>query len=174
MCIILIGAPYATASLVLNNQLRLRGNAVYAMIGLVLRRRAEHGARPAFIFTFGMGIRGAALATILVNSRHRLLLKPAYRAASVSGCACFRPRPPRYAPTSRAAEFRACRQGSYISCRDLPQYGAALWRDTAIAAMSIVSRTSTSSQLRDDRLQTKGFQPVCGFNFGAHKGHDFV
>ena len=32
---ILIGAPYMTASLVLNNQLRFQGNAIYAMIGLV-------------------------------------------------------------------------------------------------------------------------------------------
>ena len=35
MCIILIGAPWMTAALVLNNQLRLQGNATYAMVGLV-------------------------------------------------------------------------------------------------------------------------------------------
>ena len=35
MRLILIGAPYMTAALVLNNQLRLQGNAFYAMIGLV-------------------------------------------------------------------------------------------------------------------------------------------
>ena len=34
MFYILIGTPYMTASLVLNNQLRLQGNAFYAMIGL--------------------------------------------------------------------------------------------------------------------------------------------
>ena len=31
---ILLGAPYMTASLVLNNQLRFQGSAVYAMIGI--------------------------------------------------------------------------------------------------------------------------------------------
>ena len=48
MCIILIGAPYMTASLVLNNQLRLQGNAVYAMIGLVSGGVLNRGSRMIF------------------------------------------------------------------------------------------------------------------------------
>jgi len=35
MRIILIGAPYMTAQLVINNQLRFQGSAMYAMVGLV-------------------------------------------------------------------------------------------------------------------------------------------
>lgn len=33
--IILLGAPFMTASLVLNNQIRFQGNAAYAMVGIV-------------------------------------------------------------------------------------------------------------------------------------------
>ena len=65
MRLILIGAPYMTAALVLNNQLRLQGNAFYAMIGLVSGGLLNIALDPLFIFGFGLGISGAALATIL-------------------------------------------------------------------------------------------------------------
>lgn len=67
MCIILIGAPYMTASLVLNNQLRLQGNAVYAMIGLVSGGVLNMALDPLFIFVFRLEITGAAIATMLSN-----------------------------------------------------------------------------------------------------------
>lgn len=35
MEIILLGTPFMTASLVLNNQIRFQGNAAYAMVGIV-------------------------------------------------------------------------------------------------------------------------------------------
>ena len=63
--IILLGAPFMTASLVLNNQIRFQGNAVYAMVGIVAGAVTNVALDPLFIFTFGMGISGAALATVL-------------------------------------------------------------------------------------------------------------
>ena len=65
MRLILIGAPYMTASLVLNNQLRFQGNAFYSMIGLVSGAVLNIALDPLLIFAFDMGIAGAALATIL-------------------------------------------------------------------------------------------------------------
>ena len=65
MRIILIGAPYMTAALVLNNQLRLQGNATYAMVGLVSGGLLNIVLDPLFIFGFKLGISGAAIATIL-------------------------------------------------------------------------------------------------------------
>ena len=65
MRLILIGAPYMTASLVLNNQLRFQGNAFYSMIGLVSGAVLNIALDPLLIFVFDMGIAGAALATIL-------------------------------------------------------------------------------------------------------------
>ena len=52
---ILIGAPYMTASLVLNNQLRFQGNAIYAMIGLVSGAVINIGLDPLLIFALDMG-----------------------------------------------------------------------------------------------------------------------
>ena len=63
--IILLGAPFMTASLVLNNQIRFQGNAVYAMVGIVAGAVTNVALDPLFIFTLGMGISGAALATVI-------------------------------------------------------------------------------------------------------------
>lgn len=65
MRFILIGAPYMTASLVLNNQLRLQGNAFYAMLGLTSGAVLNIALDPLFIFGLNLGTGGAALATIL-------------------------------------------------------------------------------------------------------------
>ena len=62
---ILIGAPYMTASLVLNNQLRLQGNAIFAMVGLITGAITNIILDPILIFTFSMGIKGAAIVTII-------------------------------------------------------------------------------------------------------------
>ncbi len=62
---ILMGAPYMTASLVLNNQLRLQGNAVFAMIGLVTGAVLNIILDPILIFHFSMGVKGAAIGTII-------------------------------------------------------------------------------------------------------------
>ena len=55
MCIILIGAPYMTASLVLNNQLRFQGSAAYAMVGITSGAVLNIGLDPLLIFVFDMG-----------------------------------------------------------------------------------------------------------------------
>lgn len=65
MTIILIGAPFVTSSLTLNNQMRLQGNATYAMYGIITGVVVTIVLDPFFIFTLGMGIRGAAIATVI-------------------------------------------------------------------------------------------------------------
>ena len=49
--IILLGAPYMTASFVLNNQLRFQGSAIYSMIGIVAGAVINVGLDPLLIFT---------------------------------------------------------------------------------------------------------------------------
>ena len=63
--IILLGAPYMTAQLVLNNQLRFQGNAFFSMIGITFGGLLNIFLDPLFIFVFHMGVGGAAAATIL-------------------------------------------------------------------------------------------------------------
>jgi len=65
MRIILIGAPWMTASLVLNNQLRFQGSAAYGMVGIASGAVLNVILDPVFIFVLDMGVAGAALATVV-------------------------------------------------------------------------------------------------------------
>lgn len=62
---ILISAPFMCMSFVLNNVLRAEGKAVLSMIGLIVGAVLNVGLDPIFIFTLGMGIGGAGLATCI-------------------------------------------------------------------------------------------------------------
>ena len=63
--VILLGAPFMAASLVLNNQMRFQGNAAYAMVGIVTGAVINVALDPLLIFGFDMGIAGAAWATAI-------------------------------------------------------------------------------------------------------------
>lgn len=63
--IVLLGAPFMTASLTMNNQMRLQGNAAFAMYGIITGALANVALDPLFIFGFNLGIDGAAWATVI-------------------------------------------------------------------------------------------------------------
>ena len=63
--IVLLGAPFMASSLVLNNQMRFQGNAVYAMYGIVSGVVLNIILTPVLIFGCGLGIAGAAIGTVV-------------------------------------------------------------------------------------------------------------
>ena len=65
LSIILIGAPWMTASIVLNNQLRFQGSAAYGMVGIVSGAVLNIILDPIMIFTMDLGVAGAGWATII-------------------------------------------------------------------------------------------------------------
>lgn len=166
--VILIGAPYMTASLVLNNQLRFQGNAFYAMIGLTFGAVTNIFLDPLFMFVFRMGIKGAALATIISQLLSFGLL---YYGTTKGGnirlhVANFKPSLHFGKEIIRGGLPSLMRQAlTGISTICLNRY-AGLYGDVAIAAISIVQRIiifSSSAVIGFGQ----GFQPVCGFNYGA-------
>ncbi len=170
MSIILLGAPYMTAALVLNNQLRLQGNATYAMVGLMSGGLLNMALDPLFIFVFDMGIAGAAFATILSQLvSFLLLLGGMFRSGGVRiRWRLFSPSPSRYRALASGGVPSLFRQGlSSVSITFL-NAAAAPFGDAAIAAMSVVSRVM---QFAFSALIGfgQGFQPVCGFNYGARR-----
>ena len=64
LSVILLGAPWMTSSLVLNNQLRFQGSAAYAMVGITSGAVLNIGLDLACIILFNMGVFGAAFATV--------------------------------------------------------------------------------------------------------------
>jgi Na+-driven multidrug efflux pump len=63
--IILAGTPLNIGAMVLNNQMRFQGNARLAMYGIVSGTILNVLLDPLLIFVCGLGISGAALATVL-------------------------------------------------------------------------------------------------------------
>ena len=62
---ILISAPFMCMSFVMNNVLRAEGKAVFSMIGLITGAVINVILDPILIFTAGLGVTGAALATCI-------------------------------------------------------------------------------------------------------------
>ncbi len=170
MRLILIGAPYMTASLVLNNQLRFQGNAFYSMIGLVSGAVLNIALDPLLIFVFDMGIAGAALATILSQFVSFVLLWiGVQRSGSLSIRAKnFRPTKTLYLQILNGGTPSLLRQGLGSVATICLNVAAGVYGDAAIAGMSIVTRIM---QFANSCLIGfgQGFQPVCGFNYGAKK-----
>ena len=167
---ILIGAPYMTAALVLNNQLRFQGSAFYAMIGIASGAVVNIALDPLLIFVFHMGTAGAALATIISQFISFCLLFNGTRKGGNLRIDIrkFSPSLERYKIILNGGMPSLCRQGLGSVATTCMNLMARPYGDAAIAAMSIVMRiTQFASSMMIGFGQ--GFQPVCGFNYGARK-----
>ncbi|MEA5142665.1 MAG: MATE family efflux transporter [Oscillibacter sp.] len=166
--LILIGAPYMTASFVLNNQLRFQGSAIYGMVGIVAGAVLNVGLDPFFIFVLGMGVGGAALATIISQlCSFVLLLVGCSRGGNlkirVKNVTMSRPY---LREIVKGGLPSLCRQGLASIATICLNRGAGWYGDAAVAAMSVVSRAMYLAQAVLIGFG-QGFQPVCGFNYGA-------
>lgn len=166
--IILLGAPFMTASLVLNNQIRFQGNAAYAMVGIVSGAVINVILDPILIFVFDMGISGAALATVISQiCSFSLLLYMGRKGGNI------RIRFKNFTPSLAFIKEiigggtpSLARQGLASVATILLNVAAGTYGDAAIAGMSIVTRIAMFINAFLIGFG-QGFQPVCGFNYGA-------
>ena len=166
--VILLGAPWMTASLVLNNQLRFQGSAVYSMVGITAGAVLHIALDPLMIFTFRLGVAGAGWATIISQFVSFVLL--------LIGCSkggnihihiknlkingfyllqILKGGLPSLARQSLASLATICLN-----------HAAGPFGDAVIAAMGVVQRImmfGASAMIGFGQ----GFQPFCGFNYGA-------
>ena len=167
---ILIGAPYMTASLVLNNQLRLQGNAVFAMIGLITGAILNIILDPILIFHFDMGVKGAAIGTIISQfvGFCILLVGTNVWGTLPINIRDFSPSLQKYKAIVIGGFPSLCRQSISSFSTAFLNTASAPFGDAAIAAMSIVNRVAMFANSAIIGFG-QGFQPVCGFNYGAKK-----
>lgn len=166
--VILLGSPFMTSSLVLNNQLRYQGSASYAMVGIVTGAVINIGLDPLLIFHFHMGITGAAVATITSQIISFCLLWAGSRRGGniVIHFRKFNSDPYYMKEIVRGGFPSLCRQGlASVSVTCLNQ-AAGAYGDAAIAGMSIVNRITMFANSALIGFG-QGFQPVCGMNYGA-------
>ncbi len=166
--VILLGAPWMTASLVLNNQLRFQGSASYAMVGIVSGAILNIALDPLLIFTFHMGVAGAGWATIISQFvSFCLLLLGCSKGSNIK----IHPKNIRFQwlyfkMILRGGLPSLARQSLASVATICLNHAAQPYGDAVIAAMSVVQRVSmlgASAMLGFGQ----GFQPVCGFNYGA-------
>lgn len=174
MSIILIGAPFMISSLVLNNQLRLQGNAAYAMVGITSGAILNVILDPILIFKFDMGIRGAALATIISQIVSFTLI---FKLCNYGGTIQiklrnFKPNLKSYQEILHGGLPSLCRQGLASFSTVFLNLAVGPYGDGAVAAMSVVMRVTNFAGSALIGFG-QGFQPVCGFNYGA-KNYDRV
>lgn len=170
MAIILIGTPFQIASFTLNSQLRMQGNTRHAMWGIVSGAVLNVLLDPLLIFGCSLGLRGAALATVIGQAVSFLIL---YTMCNRRGATCVG-----IHLTKFSLRWHYVREIIYGGSPSLSRQGlasisvvllnlaAASYGDAAVAAMSIVSRV-TMFVMSVIVGFGQGFQPFCGYCYGA-------
>ena len=168
LSVILLGAPWMTASLVLNNQLRYQGSAMYAMVGIVSGAVLNIALDPLLIFTFNMGVAGAGWATIISQFVSFCLLYIGVSRGSNIHIRFSHVRVKWFylkmiIQGGLPSLARQCLASVATICLN---HAAGAYNDAVIAAMGVVQRImmfGASAMIGFGQ----GFQPVCGFNYGA-------
>jgi len=172
MTIIIIGMLFMTFSMALNNLIRAEGNARVPMIGMIIGAVANIILDAIFIIPLGMGIQGAALATVIAQMisvaffmryyfSGKSFLKIQLQNMAIQwhilkeilaiGIASFS----RMVATSISAIFVN---------RMLILYGG----DMAISAFGIIHRLMMFAMMPGIVIGG-GLQPILGFNYGAKR-----
>ena len=168
--IILLAAPVMCASFVLNNTLRSEGEAMLSMYGICAGGLLNVALDPLFIFVLGLGVRGAALATVisqavsavwvmtfLTGKKTRWHLKREnlhVDAKIVLPCIALGLSP--FVMQSTESLIAICFNSSLL------RYGG----DMAVGTMTVLTSIMQFSNMPLQGL-TQGAQPIVSYNFGA-------
>lgn len=172
---IVAATPFMMSALTLNNQLRLQGNAHFGMVGIVSGALLNIILDPIFIFTLGMGISGASLATAISQFfAWGLLLYGTFKPESVHiRFSDFKPSLRVYYEIFRGGLPSLFRQVFNCAAAVSLNYCAAHYAPagqeaSAVAAFAVVTRIMMFA-FSVVLGFCQGFQPVCGYNYGAKK-----
>ena len=167
---ILLAAPFQTAALTLNNELRFQGNARQGMIGIGFGAILNMGLDPILISVAGLGVSGAGISTMVSQIiSFGILVFCTFRGGNMP----MKLR--RFTPNRRFIKeiffgglpsFGRQVIGSVATI--LLNYTLKPYGDNAIAAMAVVSKVGMILLSVVIGLG-QGFQPICGMNYGAKK-----
>lgn len=165
---VLIGTPFIMCSFTMNNQMRQQGNAMLSMVGIAAGAILNVVLDPVLIFGFGLGIKGAGMATAFSQIvSFAILLAICGRNGGIRiRFGNFRPKAVIYAEINASGLPSLARQGLMSIAAICLNQVAASYGDESVAAFSVVSRITMLAGAAMIGYG-QGFQPVCGFNFGA-------
>lgn len=170
---LLLATPFLVSQMSLNNQLRMQGNAVFAMIGVSSGAVLNVILDPIFIFTLDMGVAGASLSTAISQfvSWCLLLWGTTFHGNVHIHLRNFAPSAERYREIAAVGLPSLMRQSLGCISTICLNWAAAKYalpgcEASTIAAFSVVSRIMLCAMSVIIGFG-QGFQPVCGFNWGA-------
>ncbi len=165
------GAPLMCASFVLNNVLRSEGKAFFSMIALTSGGLINIALDPLFIYGLGLGIRGAALATLVSQTiSFSILLSWFLRGKAVCRMSLklYRGRRAVLGKIVATGIPSLARQGLASIATILLNTTAVTYGDSAVAAMSITTKIVMFVASIMIGIG-QGFSPVSGYNYGAKR-----
>jgi putative MATE family efflux protein len=168
---ILYGAPFMSGVFVMNQSLRAQGRAAYSMFGTLSGALINVALDPLLIFTFNMGVAGAALATCIAKiASFLILLYPYTRRDSILRIktTLFIPDLSILSEVCKMGVPTLLRTGLMTVSSIVMNNIAGTFGNSAIAAMSVADR---SMRFFGSVLigLGQGFQPVAGYNWGAKR-----
>ncbi|MBI9009068.1 MAG: MATE family efflux transporter [Tenericutes bacterium] len=166
---IIFGYAFTILNMILNNILRSEGSAKYSMIGMAIGSVLNIILDPIFIFVFGWGIAGAAIATMLsqfVSSA--ILLSIFIRGKSLIKIAPknFKPSVAIYKEILKVGIPTFFRQVLVSVAIGILNNAASDVSTDLVTAIGIITRVSMIPMYFVFGF-CQGFQPVAGYNFGA-------
>jgi putative MATE family efflux protein len=172
LSIILIGVPFISFAMTSNNLVRAEGKAMIAMVSMLVGTVMNIILDPIFIFVFHMGIKGAAIATVIsqglsflfllyffISGRSSLKIKISFL---IPHFTLFKEMLLIGLPT-----FIRHAGGSILAVimnNVLIVYGG----DLAIASYGILNKIMMFILMPIFGV-VQGFQPIAGYNYGAEK-----
>lgn len=165
---ILLGSPFILSSFVLNNQLRYQGSAIYSMIGIISGSILNIIVDPLFIFTFNLGVKGAAIATVVSQFIGFIILLIGTKKGENIRISLkkFKPTLDIYKNISKNGLPSLARQGIQTVSTICLNYACAPFGDAIVAGMSVFNRVTFLGFAVVIGFG-QGYQPVCSFNNGA-------
>jgi len=170
--VILFGSMFITFNMSMNNVVRAEGNAKIAMGTMLIGAITNIILDPIFIFGFNMGIRGAALATVISQGVTFVWLM--YYFLSGKSVMKFHIR---HLKPDKGIAVEAFSIGASSSVRQISgsvlvailNHTLALYGgDISIALFGLINRLSMFALMPAFGV-AQGFQPIAGFSYGAKR-----
>lgn len=165
---ILLGSPFILGSFILNNHLRYQGSAVYSMFGIVSGSLLNIALDPLFIFKFNLGVKGAAIATVISQiTGFVILVIGTFQSGNIRiSLKAFKPDKEIYFSIFKNGLPSLARQGINTVGTICLNHACEPFGDAAIAGMSVFNRVMFLGMALVIGYG-QGYQPVCSFNNGA-------
>ncbi|MGU9538306.1 MATE family efflux transporter [Clostridium tepidum] len=166
---IVLGSIFTIGTGIMSNTIRAEGNSKYSMVAICIGGIINIILDPIFMFKFSMGIKGAAVATVISQiASFIFLLKYYYSKKSYVklGIKFFKPTFNMFFEIFKIGIPTFINQILASFALGFMNLGAKPYGDAALAAMGIVFRVMSIGFYIVVGIG-QGFQPVAGYNYGA-------